>query len=222
MKKIILLLIVISSSLTSFAQTDQKFHLGLKAAPSLAWMKSDTKELKSDGSRLGFIYGLITEFNFGKNYAFASGIEVAYRGGKFKESIETPGLITNTSSDVKLQYVEIPLTLKFKTNEIGAITYYLQAGVQPGFNIRARADYSIDFQSSGTTKHEDSTDIDIMDSINAFNLSMIVGGGLEYSLSGNTAFLVGITFSNGLLDVFDDSDAKASSNYVALQVGILF
>jgi opacity protein-like surface antigen len=222
MKKNILLLIIISSSLTTFAQTDQKFHFGLKAAPSLAWMKSDTKDLKSDGSRLGFIYGLITEFNFGKNYAFATGIEVAYRGGNFKQSIETPGLITNISTEAKLEYIEIPLTLKFKTNEIGSITYYLQAGIQPGFNIRARGDYSIDFQSNGVTKHEDSTDIDIMDSINAFNLSMIIGGGLEYSLSGNTAFLAGITFSNGLLDVLDNSDAKASSNYLALQVGILF
>jgi hypothetical protein len=114
------------------AQTEQKFHFGLKAVPALAWFKSDTKDLNSDGSKVGFAYGLITEFNFGKNYAFATGIDVTYRGGKFKQVIETPGNSTVSKTTVNLQYVELPVTLKFKTNEIGAMTYYLQAGISMG------------------------------------------------------------------------------------------
>jgi opacity protein-like surface antigen len=222
MKKSLLVLAIVSIAYNSFGQTEQKFHFGLKAAPALTWFKSDTKGLNSDGSRLGFIYGLIAEFNFGKNYAFATGIDVAYRGGKFKQSVETPGNTLITSTDLRLQYIELPLTLKFKTNEIGYITYYLQAGVSMGFNIRSRADIHIDHQSMGTTQSSDSSDVDIDDSINAFNLCMVLGGGIEYSLSGNTALLAGITFSNGLLDVLDDSEAKATSNYLALTIGVLF
>jgi opacity protein-like surface antigen len=222
MKKSLVIFAVLLITFKSFAQTDQKFHFGLKAAPALVWFKSDTKGLSSDGTRLGFIYGLVTEFNFGKNYAFATGLEVAYRGGKFKQSLETPGLTVVSSITEKLEYLEIPITLKFKTNEIGAMTYYLQAGIEPGFNIRARADFSMDMQSNGTTQHADSNDIDIMDGINAFNLSMVIGGGLEYRLSGNTAVLVGLSFSNGLMDVVDGSEAKANSNYLALNLGILF
>jgi hypothetical protein len=222
-KYFVILFVALVAIKSSFGQSEQKFHFGLKAAPALAWFKSDTKEVNSDGSRLGFIYGLITEFNFGKNYAFATGLEVAYRGGKFKKSITDTSKTTNYSIIDKLEYLEIPLTLKFKTNEIGAITYYLQAGVQPGFNIRAREDYTITVQpKSGSSTSSDSTDIDIMKDINSFNMSMIVSGGLEYNLSGNTSFMGGITFSNGLLDVLDGSNAKANSNYLALTLGILF
>jgi hypothetical protein len=222
MRKFIAILFTAFISFQSFGQTDQKFHFGLKAVPALAWFKSDTKGLQSDGSKVGFAYGLVAEFNFGKNYAFATGLEVAYRGGKFKSEVTTPGLTMVTSTTANLEYLEIPITLKFKTNEIGAMTYYLQAGIQPGFNIRARADYSKDLQSNGTTNHSDSSDIDIMDATNSFNLSMVIGGGLEYNLSGNTSLMAGVTFSNGLLDVLDDSDAKASSNYLGLVLGILF
>jgi hypothetical protein len=186
-------------------------------------MKTDTKGLSSDGSRVGFIYGLMAEFNFGGNYAFATGIDVAYRGGKFKQSVITGDTTTNISSTDNLEYIEIPLTLKFKTNEIGMKTYYLQAGVSPGFNIRARADYSTTTQiSGGSSNSTSSTDNNISSSINSFNLSMVIGGGLEFSLSGNTAFMAGITFSNGLLDVLDDSNTKADSNYLALTLGVLF
>lgn len=231
MRKNIFILLAVLASVRSFGQaTEQKFHFGLKVTPALAWLKSDTKEFKSDGSKVGFAYGIVAEFNFGKNYAFATGIDVAYRGGKTKysTSLVTPGLTTNSTiaSKYNLEYIELPLTLKFKTNEIGAVTYYLQAGIQPGFLIRARADVDYDFQfvSNGTTKDSSSsvTDIDIMDNINSLNMSMIIGGGLEYNLSGSTSLLAGLTFSNGLLDVLDASELKAKSNYLGLTVGILF
>jgi hypothetical protein len=77
-------------------------------------------------------------------------------------------------------------------------------------------------QTSGVSKSIDSTDIDISDNINTFNMGMVIGGGLEYNLSGNTSLLAGVTFSNGLLDVLDDSALKARSNFLGLTLGILF
>ena len=223
MRKFSLLLLPLLTVLGSYGQSDQKFHFGLKAAPSICWMKSDTKGLNSDGSKIGFVYGLITEFNFAKNYAFSTGIEVAYRGGKFKQSFSYTDTTKVFESDNKLQYIELPLTLKLKTNEIGLITYYLQAGISPAFNIRARQDVKIAVQpKSGSSTNSDSSDIDIKDDINAFNINMVIGGGVEYSLSGNTALQAGLTFSNGLLDVLDGSGSEAKTNYIALTIAVLF
>ena len=59
------------------------------------------------------------------------------------------------------------------------------------------------------------------DNINYLNVSMIIGGGTEYTLSGSTVLLAGLQFNNGFLDVFDD-DSKVNSNYLALTLGILF
>ena len=117
--------------------------------------------------------------------------------------------------------------MKLKTSEIGYLTYYLQAGVSPGFNIRARADNKTNTQttfSNNTTTNvnTEETGVDIQKDINAVNLSMIIGGGVEYTLSGSTVLLVGIQFNNGLFDVLDASSAKANSNYLGLSIGILF
>ena len=214
---------------TTFAQDTEKpapdqsgLHFGLKAAPSLAWLRTDTKGIESDGSKFGFSYGLITEFRFAPNYAFATGLDVTYRGGKFKRAITLLDTITKTTSSISLQYIEIPVTLKLKTNQIGYLTYYLQAGVAPGLNIRAKADYETTLQSGTYTLNGTESNVDVKDDINNFNLSMIIGGGLEYTLSGSTTLLVGVQFNNGFLDVIDGDEIKANSNYLALTIGILF
>jgi hypothetical protein len=224
MRKKILLLIALFVSSATFAQSTQKFHFGLKAAPSLAWLKTDSKELKSNGSKLGFSYGLITEFNFADHYAFATGIDIVYRGGKFKYSLSDSVSTINTSSEFTLQYVEIPLTLKLKTKEIGFLTYFLQFGVAPGYNIRARSDYSttVQVKSTGTSVSAEETDVDIQKDIVDVNVSMIIMGGAEYTISGSTVLSTAITFNNGFLDVLDNKDIKANSNYLALTIAILF
>jgi hypothetical protein len=51
---------------------------------------------------------------------------------------------------------------------------------------------------------------------------MIIGGGIEYTLSGSTVLLVGVQFNNGFLDVSDDEELKMNSNLLGLSVGILF
>jgi opacity protein-like surface antigen len=205
------------------AQSEQKFHFGLKAAPSLAWITTDTKGFESSGTKLGFSYGLITEFNFTPNYAFATGVDITYRGGNSKYSFKAnDSTTTNIEEKYNLQYVEIPLTLKLKTNEIGYLTYFLQFGVAPGFNIRAKSDRKITTQTGSNISTESEDNVDIKDDINNFNLSMIIAGGLEYTLSGSTVLLAGITFNNGFLDILDDSAIKANSDYLALTVGVLF
>ena len=229
MKKIFGLITVLFFVVTNLhAQSNQKFHFGLKAAPSLAWLKTDSKGVSSEGTKLGFSYGLITEFNFGEHYAFATGIDVSYRGGKLKSSYSTNDgssnqVITVETDAFNLEYIELPLTLKFKTNEIGYLTYYLQAGISPGLNIRAKADVSTSTQIGSSPIVNSSEDnVDVKDGINNFNLSMVLGGGVEYTLSGSTVLLVGITFSNGFVDVVDGDAIKANSNFLALTIGVLF
>lgn len=221
MKKIIFLSILMISTLAVVAQDESNVHFGLKAAPSFAWLRTDSKNFSTNGSKFGFSYGLMTEFNFTKRYAFATGIDVAYRGGKLK-SIVTDTMTTTIEQAMTLQYVELPLTLKLKTNEIGYLTYYLQIGVSPGVNIRSKADVKTSTQYNGSTTSASEDGIDIKKDINSFNLSMIIGGGVEYTLSGSTTLLLGVQFNNGFMDIADGDDLKANSNYLALTVGILF
>ncbi|MFZ7115352.1 MAG: porin family protein [Bacteroidota bacterium] len=232
MKKLTVIALLILTGFVSQAQNNEGLHFGLKITPSMAWLRTDTKGTESDGSKFGFCYGLMTEFRFSDNYSFATGLDVTYRGGKLRTTSESTDNITKTvvisESALTLQYIELPITLKLKTNEIGYLTYYLQAGLAPAINIRARGDIAVNTQTTTiatddkVTSNVEFNDEDIQDDINNINLSMIIGGGIEYTLSGSTVLLVGIQFNNGFLDVSDDEELKMNSNMLGLSVGILF
>ncbi|MFM8918042.1 MAG: hypothetical protein ACKOGP_09920, partial [Bacteroidota bacterium] len=79
------IMMAVAISFAANAQNDgeSKFHFGLKASPSYNWMKTDGTGLESDGGSIGLSYGLMTEFAISKNYAFATGLDITYRGGKY-------------------------------------------------------------------------------------------------------------------------------------------
>jgi opacity protein-like surface antigen len=152
--------------------------------------------------------------------------------------------------DYRLQYVEVPLTLKLRTNEIGYITYWGQFGIVPGLNINAKGDDTVDFlygkSDTGWGETDrvsfSSEDEDIKNDINIFRVGLLIGAGIEYSLSGNTAVLAGITYNNGFTDVLDGdlvvtdesdkpvfeggnpkkNEMKSMSNILQLNIGIKF
>ena len=228
MKKLFICFTISALTTSAYAQSSgSTFHFGVKAQPALAWLRVDAPsgtDLTSDGLPFGFGYGFIADFNFSDRYSFSTGLEIAYRGGKTKyaETDNSSGVpVTHvTKKNYTLQFIELPLTLKLRSNEIGYMTYFFQAGIAPGYAIRTRAEIKVD--DVVTEKHADAGN-----DINEFNLSMIIAAGAEYNISGNTSLLFGLCFNNGFLDVLDDSPyhgarVKGNSNYLALTVGILF
>ncbi len=244
-KKIFALFLFVLFSVTLYAQQMEvtrsgvPIHFGLEITPSIVWLKAENPlppALDGNGSKVGFGFGLMTEFGFSRNYSFATGIDINYRGGNLKSLMKTaiaggnPGdsLSTLTTSNYTLEYIEIPLTLKMKTNEIGYLTYFGQIGLAPGINISSKADIQTQTQtvnSSGAgsnTTTSDSNGADVSKAINTFNLSLIVSIGAEYSLGGSTTALAAITFNNGFLNVLSADNYKAISNCLGLTVGVLF
>ncbi len=195
--------VAVSSVVKAQSDNDSKFNFGLKLSPTMAWFKPSGTGLESDGGKIGFAYGLIADINFAKNYSFETGIDVTYRGGKTKYVYTDASGTYVAKSNITLQYIELPLTLKLKTNEIGYLTYFGRIGFAPGVNIRASKDIS-------------------KSNVNPINLSMIIGLGTQYSLGGKTAALVGITYNNGFLDVDKRSGSKLTSSFIALDLGIMF
>jgi len=197
--------VAVSSVVNAQSDNDSKFNFGLKLSPTIAWFKAEGTGVESGGAKIGFAYGLIADINFAKNYSFETGIDVTYRGGKTKSIYVDP--LTGTTYEGKrtitLQYIELPITLKLKTNEIGYMTYFGRVGFAPGVNIRASNDIS-------------------KKNVNPINLSLIVGLGAQYSLGGKTALLLGLTYNNGFLDIAKEDNEKLASSFIALDLGIMF
>ena len=224
MKKIALVFaVIISVGLISGSSKAQGVRMGLTASPSIAWFKPETADYESEGVRLGFSYGVVAEFFLAEHYSFATGMNITYLGGKlsFPTEEEFGGTTYNQKERVyKLQNLEIPLTLKMKTREIGYNTYFGVFGFGNSINLKA----------TGEDIYHDSTrpDMDIKSDIPFFRVSMILGMGVEYSLGGNTALVGGVTFNNGFTNILKGENPlsgrkqNARANYIELSLGVLF
>ena len=158
MKKTTVLLALLTICLGSFAQ--KKFQLGLQVAPNFSWIKANTDNVENDGLKFGFNYGIMGDFNFADNYAFSTGISLVNTGGKIIrpdiQDVPNSGLTAKgygqTTADVRLKYIEIPLTLKLKTNEIGYLKYFGQFGFGLGVNYDATADEDFKYEFDAVSR----------------------------------------------------------------------
>jgi hypothetical protein len=256
MKKILFSVVLVSIFIgkSVFAQDSETklFHFGLKVAPSVSWFNPDNKKYANDGVKFGFGYGLITEFGFSKNYAFSTGLEVLNAGGKLvfpKSPINTYYNFVNDEATpvhrdtfqlldrtYRIRYVNIPLSLKLKTNPIGSMTYFGMFGIDFSILWKAKADDYGQFIDEQTPRIREDVEIGKGSDrdVNFMRLALNVGLGAEYNLSGSTSAVFSVNYNNGFTNalrktsknLYDQNnaaiEAKAIFNYVSLTVGVLF
>jgi len=225
MKKTLVFFLMALWVFSASAQDFQKMRLGFKAVPSLSWIKPDTKDMESKGMAFRLGYGVNGEFYFAPNYAFSTGFTVQYFGGKLSYPTKEGVILGNLDRRYYLQNLEIPLTIKMKTNEIGYMTYYGTFGIGPSFNLKARAED--DFFPVGSTSSINTKDRDVKSDIRFLRASLILGLGVEYGIAGNTSMFAGVTYNNGFTNILKGKDAsdknlQGYANWLELSVGILF
>lgn len=230
MKKNILIILVFLFISTSIAQAQQKpFVFGFKAGPNFGWMKPDSKGYESMGLKVGFSWGFIADFFLMENYGIATGFDVVFLNGGIKMPYQdVVGIDTITGSlsrEYKLKYIQIPISFKMRTNELGKFKIFGQIGLGTNFLIGAKSkdEFTID---NGTVEPAEE---DIYDDIAFMRMALILGAGVEYNLGGSTSLFLGITYNNGFLDVLkgentvdDNINNKAFANYISLDIGIVF
>lgn len=217
MKKIVFSFLFALISISSFAQNTSEVRLGLTAHPNFGFLKVENG--KGDGLSTGFSYGLISDFEFAENYSFATGLTVTTINGSGKLLNYAPYHALNANNQdynvkFKMQYIEVPLTIKLKTDEVDDLKWYGQFGLTTGFRIGARQDVE-----NGNTPLAD--DIKATDNTKFFRAGMLIGGGVEYRMTGKTSLLGGITYNNGLTNIADKNQ-MVKNHYVGLNIGVFF
>lgn len=243
MKNSLLIAVVLLMSATGIAQ-DQEWKIALHVDPNISWMKPENKNIEQGGSVMRFGFGIMIDKMFTENYAFGTGFNVFRTGGELSYLYRTTytkdgasaatKVVANRVRTYNLQYIEIPLTLKLRTNEIGYITYWAQMGLGLGINIRAKGDDEITYvreyvevaddpttpetdESSQTwepssIRQQSREDEDINDDIDVFRTSLIVAAGIEYNLSDKTSILAGVTFNNGFNNVLNNKGVSKTDS----------
>jgi hypothetical protein len=209
----------------------QKAMLGLEAAPNISWVNSDSKSLEAKGGKTGFSYGLIADIKMAERYYFGTGLTVTYMGGKLNipAAILDPGPISipvsNVTFNYTMQYLQIPLSLKFRTKEIGNFSYWAQFGYANSFLLKARASIISDnaiINESKSNVNERPVNLNYDYRVAAYRGSMIIGLGMEYPIGGNSRISLGLRYDNGFFDVIRDKNMTATNHSLSLNLGVYF
>jgi len=198
-------------AITFSATAQSEIQLGLKASPTVTLNRytsnTDSLEFRNDRDDTRFTFGLFLDIPFAERYFFSTGIMYSVRKVTFEV------VNTNTSNIVaeqySLEYLEIPLTIKLFTNDIGVDSrIYFQTG------------FTIDFLVNWRPINQS---YDQVQDLNVFDASFYVGGGFDKKLGVTNAFFVGIFFQRGLVDVANNTPAVTLKNDVlGLDLGFRF
>ena len=136
------------------AQDAPSVKMGLRVSPNFTWVNIQEGPMSNDGLGLGFSYGVTSDFAMFKssNYWFGTELSVSTIPVLCKSNSELRNVTAKAGSmgtydtitynpgkvafSYRIQYLQIPLTIKMKTDEIGNMRYYFQFGIAPSFAMR--------------------------------------------------------------------------------------
>ena len=193
MKKLFMIAALMVATLSANAQNEQGvITLQPKVGMNLSTITGDGDQKM----KFGLVAGAEAEYGISENFGIDFGVLYSMEGCRFKADG------ADKSTFYNLDYINIPILAQFYPVKGLAI----KAGVQPAFNVRAKASY-------------DGTSVKLKDlgyEINTFNLSIPVG--LSYEISN---FVIDARYNIGITKLVKDSEQGRNST-ISITVGYKF
>ena len=253
-------------------EKDAKLRFGIKGISSFGWLiPENTRRFSRYELGLGYGWGLNLEMKINKTTSFRTGFsltnfkaglnyfddelpqheETYYVVNDF-EFVEWENNVTAPDGEIfqllnrkyNLSYVNIPLILKLKTNEIGYFTYFGEFGGLLSLKTKASVeDRSIPLNDSLAPLSSEAfstfEDLDLSSGTQPFRAGLSLGAGAEYNFSGSTSLFFQLNWNYFVTNVLTKQDnekylrtyddgvfeplgAKSIPGRVSITVGILF
>ena len=212
MKKIFLLNLLF---LLCIDLVQAQFKIGIRfgGAVSSARVKevSDTVRISKGDNVVRPLFGLTFDMPIKENVSFSSGLSYAPK----KVSINYEGNSGNFSGSerYRLQYLQIPVLIRFTTNEI-----------MPGFKVYFTTGFYGEFKVFEESNERDPV---IVQKFRPIDASFNLGSGVELSLGPDTIVYGGVTYNRGLINsvkdvISSDADLKINNDLIGIEVGVRF
>ncbi len=187
--------------------------LGIKVTPSVISQRitnlTDTSGVKPSNARVSIPMMAIADICIGKNYYFATGVGFISRRMRFEKTYATG----DETIDLRVQYLQIPTTLKLFTDEVALDKrLYFQFGPVVEFKLHEKivqGSLPEDFAPGGG------------------NVTMLYAIGMNILVSPNTAIEFGLNYSRGLINIFEytgmnEEIANARSDLFGIDITVKF
>ncbi len=225
MQRFVFLLVFLALSAQISAQyKNSPVRLAVMGDAHLGWLNSDDINHQPGVVRFCGSAEFHFDYYFRPQIAFSTGAIISQSGGNmtysepfrvaFQTGIDT--LAAGSGMTYKLQFAEIPIGLKFTTREIGYVTLFTDAGVNPLIRTRSLA--------TATDNNHINDPVD--KEIHRFNLAYHFDAGIYYSFGNNTALIIAVSYKNTFLDITTDYLSKPTENtrlnQGAIKIGFAF
>lgn len=196
-------------SFQCYSQGD--LRLSLKVDPAITFnrftSKTDTLAIDNLHDDIRLTFGLAADIGITESYFFSTGLLYSLRKVSFSATNEQAGV--TDEEQYSLEYLELPLTLKLYTNDVGIDSkIYFQTG------------FTADFLVNWKGINKDDTRIE---KFNFFDSSFYVGAGFDKQMGVTSAFFAGLFFQRGLINIAKDSPTFTLKNdLLGLDLGLRF
>ncbi|MDP1726334.1 MAG: porin family protein [Bacteroidota bacterium] len=238
--KIFTLLLIVITFKSSAQIIGEKLEFGLGLSPSVSWVTSNSKIIKSNGSEINWGFGARINYKLSEKYAFgfevnlqniASNIHFDLIDVKPQNGILTTS--TDFNIDYRLRYVEVPCLLKMHTQNKNNLSFYGEFGFAPGFLLKQRADIrspqlNLEDVNTGTPDDGDKFELQNADgskytyAINSLRVGLVFGAGTQLYILNDSRVDLGLRYNMGLSDFLDESKWNAANSYLSLNAGFFF
>ncbi|UYQ93219.1 PorT family protein [Chitinophaga horti] len=201
---------------------ERKVRFGFKLDPGVAVMKSQDNGIERNSGKFHLNYGIMADFFLDKEerYAVGTGFQVTHTGSVLQYD---QGIGLNeyndypTEYDLRLQYLEVPLTLKLKAATRDDIGIWGQFGTYFAAPIRARANV--------ISNQKEFRKENVLNEMHRLNMGLLLAAGVEYPLTETLSGIVGFGYQGGFTDLTRNkkwNDGKVNLNSFSLRLGLYF
>jgi hypothetical protein len=196
---------------------DSNLSIGMKVAPVLNTSRVKLDDpmvtVMNDKATMKVSFGLVVDKAFGENYTFSTGLfyvpkQVSISVNPDPSQSENPAFFNPQA--YKLQYLQIPLTLKLYTNEVKPdMRIQFQLGVAPEIRV-----YQEPLENS-----------ELILAFQPFDFPVVIGAGVEYRLGTTMKAFGGISYQRGLVNVVKTSEIanlEIRNTILSLDLGVKF
>lgn len=197
----------------------------------------DTAKFTHVAANFRFAAGMVLDMYMGENVAFELGALYNTKGSelKYQQKINfNPKKDTSITILRNLQYIEVPVALKFFTNDLakGLRIYGLIGG---GGNVLIAAKGGKDGTEADFYDKSSGETVPFKTFVQLLDVTLKVTAGIEFPLGGDTRLFFGIQYDRGLMNTYkpitDESDKlfnkyltdmTVKNNCIGFEIGVKF